>query len=195
MSGDIIGVRTRSKVTGKGLFEVIRDHYPRWVVRTSLIVPVTAAAILALQVFGSYVLIRKIFRWLAVVLFAYAAAAFLAKPHWPSVLRGSLIPTLRMDREYLSWLVAVIGTTLSAYLYTWQSNEEVEEEIEMGRRELHQRQGATRHELRQSRWDIAFGMLFSNLGAAYDCCQVFGWKHGVHARPSEAKSFYFLIAL
>jgi hypothetical protein len=51
---------------------------------------------------------------------------------------------VHFDRDFLSLLVAVIGTSLSAYLYTWQSNEDVEEEIAMGRRRLHDRVGATR---------------------------------------------------
>jgi len=127
-----------------------------------VVVP-TTAAILLLQVFGSYTLIRRVFRWLALVLFAYVGAAFMAQPDWYPVLRGTIVPTIRTDKEFLSLLVAVIGTTLSAYLYTWQSNEEVEEEIAMGRHRLEQRRGATREELRQSRWDVTLGMLFSNI--------------------------------
>lgn len=183
------------QVAGKGLFEVIKEHYPRWVLYPSLVgvligntieagadlggigaavgvllpsVPLpaivvpTGLAILALQLWGSYLLIRKIFRWLALALLAYVGSAVLAHPDWREVLRGTLVPTLRFDREYLSLLVAVIGTTLSAYLYTWQSNEEVEEEIALGRHSVSERRGATREELRQSRWDIAIGMLFSN---------------------------------
>jgi Mn2+/Fe2+ NRAMP family transporter len=202
-----------------------------------------------LQVFGSYTLIRSVFRWLALSLFAYAGAAFLAKPDWGAVWRGTLVPTLHFNLEFLSLLVAVVGTTLSAYLYTWQSNEEVEEEIAMGRRRLYERRGATRAELRESRRDIGMGMLFSNIimyfiilstastlhvqgrteistaadaaealkplagnvagilfavgvvavgflavpimttGAAYDVCQALGWKHGLHAKPREAKQF------
>jgi Mn2+/Fe2+ NRAMP family transporter len=91
------------------------------------------------------------------------AAAVLAKPDPAEVLRGTFIPTLRFDREFLSLLVAIIGTTLSAYLYTWQSNEEVEEEIAKGRTTLEQRKGATKTELRESRRDLLWGMLFSNL--------------------------------
>src|SRR5439155_17884800 len=108
-----------------------------------LIVVPTAVTILALQVWGSYVLIRKIFRWLALTLLSYIGAALMSKPDWPEVLRGTFLPSIQLNQQFLSLLVAVIGTTLSAYLYTWQSNQEVEEEIAMGRRELHQRRGAT----------------------------------------------------
>lgn len=217
-----------------------------------IIVPVTVA-IFALQVWGSYEFIRNIFRWLALTLLAYVGAAILAKPDLGEVIKGTLIPTIRFDAEFLSLLVAVVGTTLSAYLYTWQSNQEVEEEIAMGRRRLSQRQGATKQELKHTRADVISGMFFSNLvmyfiilstastlfkagtreintaaeaaealrplagdaatilfalgvigvgflavpimttGAAYDLCQVVGWKHSLHAKPSEAKKFYAAI--
>jgi NRAMP (natural resistance-associated macrophage protein)-like metal ion transporter len=183
------------QVSGRGLFQAIRDFMPRWVLWATLtgvmigntieaaadlggmaaainlfvplpipliVVPV-ALVILALQIWGSYRLIRNVFRWLALSLLAYIAAAVLAQPDAAAVLRGTLIPTLRFDRQFLSLLVAIIGTTLSAYLYTWQSNEEVEEEIAMGRTTLRQRTGATRSELRESRRDILWGMLFSNV--------------------------------
>jgi NRAMP (natural resistance-associated macrophage protein)-like metal ion transporter len=219
-----------------------------------IIIPVTAA-IFALQVWGSYELIRNIFRWLALTLLAYVGAAILAKPDLLEVIKGTFIPTIRFDQKFLSLLVAVVGTTLSAYLYTWQSNQEVEEEIAMGRRRLSQRKGATKQELKDTRTDVISGMFFSNVvmyfiilstastlfksggateinsaaeaaealrplagnaasalfalgvigvgflavpvmttGAAYDLCQVVGWKHSLHAKPSEAKKFYGAIA-
>jgi Mn2+/Fe2+ NRAMP family transporter len=127
-----------------------------------IVVPI-ALTILALQIWGSYQLIRNLFRWLALALLAYVVAAVLARPDPMAVLRGTLIPTIRFDSEFLSLLVAIIGTTLSAYLYTWQSNEEVEEEIAQGRETLEVRQGATRRELRETRRDILWGMAFSNL--------------------------------
>jgi NRAMP (natural resistance-associated macrophage protein)-like metal ion transporter len=183
------------QVTGRGLFHVVRDHYPRWVLYPALIgvligntieaaadiggmaaalgllVPVPTGgitvtvtlAVLALQVWGSYALIRGVFRWLALSLLAYVVAALLAKPELGPVLAGTFIPRVQFTAEYLSMLVAVIGTTLSAYLYTWQSNQEVEEEIAQGRTRLEQRQGATEEELRRSRTDIVIGMFFSNL--------------------------------
>ena len=90
-------------------------------------------------------------------------AAVLARPDPGEVLRGTFVPNIQFNREFLSILVAIIGTTLSAYLYTWQSNEEVEEEIALGRTTLEERQGASRRELRETRRDIFWGMAFSNL--------------------------------
>jgi Mn2+/Fe2+ NRAMP family transporter len=218
-----------------------------------LIVVAVAAIILVLQIWGSYELIRNVFRWLALTLFAYVASAVLAKPDISEVIRGTFVPSIQFSREFLSILVAIIGTTLSAYLYTWQTNVEVEEEIAKGRTKLAQREGATSQELRQSRIDILIGMFFSNLimyfiilstgatlhkagqtdietaaqaaealrpiagdaagilfaagiisvgflavpimttGAAYDLCQVLGWKSSLHAKPKDAKRFYALI--
>ncbi|MBZ9984636.1 MULTISPECIES: Nramp family divalent metal transporter [unclassified Mesorhizobium] len=183
------------QVSGRGLFKVISDFYPRWLLWSVLVgvligntieaaadlgamsaavvlfVPLpsnsvvigVAMIILALQMFGSYKLIRNIFRWLALALLAYVVSAVLAKPDVVSVLRGTLLPKIEFSREYLSIIVAIIGTTLSAYLYTWQSNQEVEEEIAKGRTSLEERKGATEGELRRSRRDILIGMIFSNL--------------------------------
>jgi Mn2+/Fe2+ NRAMP family transporter len=80
-----------------------------------------------------------------------------------SVMKGTLIPTIQFNTEFLSILVAIIGTTLSAYLYTWKSNEEVEEEIAKGRTSVRERKGTTHSELRSTRIDVWIGMLFSNL--------------------------------
>jgi Mn2+/Fe2+ NRAMP family transporter len=131
--------------------------------RFEVLVTVIGLLIFGLQWLGSYRTIRNVFRVLALTLLSYVAAAFLAHPDWSRVLRGTVVPTLRFDREFLSLLVAITGTSLSAYLYTWQSNQEVEEEIEMGRTRLRDRVGATRRELRDSRRDILYGMVFSNV--------------------------------
>lgn len=68
---------------------------------------------------------------------------------------------LRLDAEFLSLLVAMMGASLSAYVYSWQTNQEVQEEIAAGRRTAEERQGATRRELRESRQDVTSGMFFS----------------------------------
>ena len=183
------------QVYGKGLFAIVRDRYPRWVLyplvlgaftgnvieaaanlggigaALNLLVPVpigvivvaAATTILAFQLFGSYALLRRLFRWLALALFAYVAAALLARPDPLEVLRGTFVPRIRFDAEFLSMVVACIGTSLSAYIYTWQSNQEVEEEIAQGRHSLRARKGVTDAELRGTRRDVMVGMLFSNL--------------------------------
>lgn len=127
------------------------------------IIVATALVVLVLQVWGSYALIRNVLRLLALSLITYVASAVLARPNWPEVLHHTVVPALHFDRASLSMLVAIIGTTLSAYLYTWQSNEEVEEKIAIGRRRLSDRRGATRAELTHSWWDVVVGMLFSNV--------------------------------
>jgi Mn2+/Fe2+ NRAMP family transporter len=119
--------------------------------------------IFAIQYFGSYTLIRKLFRWLAIALFAYGAAAILARPDPVEVLRATFIPQLRIDAQSLSLIVACIGTSLSAYVYTWQSNQEVEEQIAIGRRRLWQRKGATAQEMKRTSRDVLAGMIFSNI--------------------------------
>lgn len=122
-----------------------------------------AAIIFAFQFFGSYALLRNIFRWLTLALFAYVAAAILAKPNVVEVLRYTLIPHVSFSVEFLSMIVACIGTSLSAYIYTWQSNQEVEDQIAEGRRKLSQRKGASDEELHRTRRDVLIGMAFSNV--------------------------------
>ncbi|BAI95937.1 putative cation tansporter [Sphingobium indicum UT26S] len=128
-----------------------------------LIVVGAAAIIFALQYFGSYMLIRRVFRWLALILLAYVAAAVMARPDPVAVLRATFIPALRIDAQSLSLIVACIGTSLSAYIYTWQSNQEVEEQIALGRRRPWQRKGATASEMKRTSRDVLTGMIFSNL--------------------------------
>lgn len=128
-----------------------------------VLVAASAGVIYTIQYFGSYTTIRIVFRWLAMVLFAYVAAAVLAQPDLNAVLYNTFIPHVRLDTDFLAIIVACIGTSLSAYIYTWQSNQEVEEEIAIGRRRLWQRKGATRRELMHTRRDILTGMIFSNV--------------------------------
>jgi len=129
----------------------------------AVLLPAIACSILVVQVWGSYALIRNVFRLLALALLAYVGAAFLTRPPLGEVVRATFVPHIVFDREFLALLVAIMGTSLSAYLYTWQSNEEVEEEIAMGRRRLEDRIGATPAELRHSAWDVVAGMMFSTV--------------------------------
>jgi NRAMP (natural resistance-associated macrophage protein)-like metal ion transporter len=127
-----------------------------------MIVPI-ALIIVVLQIWGSYRLISRIFKWLALTLFAYIGAAILAHPPWREVLKATFIPHLSFDGKYLLTLVAILGTTISPYLFFWESSQEVEEEIEMGRKTEEERQGATYAELHRAVWDTNIGMFFCNL--------------------------------
>src|SRR5262249_29375700 len=100
-----------------------------------LIVPI-GATILALQIFGSYDVITRCFKWLTLGLLAYIGAALFSHPDWGDVLRGTFVPTFSLDPVYVSTLVAIFGTTISPYMFFWQPGQEVEEEIEHGRATL-----------------------------------------------------------
>jgi NRAMP (natural resistance-associated macrophage protein)-like metal ion transporter len=127
-----------------------------------LVLPI-ALGILALQLFGSYRLIARVFKWLTLALFAYIGSAFLARPDWAEVLSATFIPTIRLDHTFLLTLVAILGTTISPYLFFWQATQEVEEEVGMGRTQLWRRRGATDPELRYAALDVNVGMAFSVL--------------------------------
>jgi NRAMP (natural resistance-associated macrophage protein)-like metal ion transporter len=129
---------------------------------TYLIVPISLV-IIALQFWGSYHLISRVFKWLTLALIAYIGAAFLARPDWSRVLKSTFIPHLSLDGKYLTTLVAILGTTISPYLFFWQASEEVEEEISMGRKTLQERRGATYAELRNATLDTEVGMFICNI--------------------------------
>jgi NRAMP (natural resistance-associated macrophage protein)-like metal ion transporter len=127
-----------------------------------LIVPI-ALSIIALQVWGSYRFIANVFKWLTLALFAYVVSAFFCKPDLGQVLRATLIPSFPWNRAFLALTVGILGTTISPYMFFWQSNQEVEEEIAAGRKTLAQRKGATDAELKYAALDVNLGMLVSNL--------------------------------
>lgn len=128
----------------------------------ALVFPI-AVAIVVLQVWGSYRLIVHVFKWLTLSLFAYVIAAFLAGPDWGRVLYATIVPQIRFDNVYVTTLVAILGTTISPYLFFWEASEEVEEEKSEGRRSIVARRGVTDAELRAEKIDTVSGMLFCNV--------------------------------
>jgi NRAMP (natural resistance-associated macrophage protein)-like metal ion transporter len=132
----------------------------------ALIVPI-ALGLLAVQIWGSYRLIATVFKWLCLALFAYIGAALFAHPNAAAVLRGTFFPHIHWDATSLTMLVAILGTTISPYMFFWQANQEVEEDIALGRRYLWQRRGTTDTELTYAAWDVNAGMIFSNLVAYF----------------------------
>ena len=129
---------------------------------SAIVVPV-ALLIVIIEIWGSYRLIVRIFKWLTLTLFAYVIAALLARPDWSEVLYATVVPHISLDREYVTTLVAILGTTISPYLFFWEASEEVEEEKNEGRTSIKKRLGATEAELRAEKWDTVTGMVFCNL--------------------------------
>ena len=125
-------------------------------------VPLFGLGTLAITVYASYATFARYLKWLTAVLFAYVLAAFLARPDWGQALRASVIPSVGWDAPTVATLVAILGTTISPYLFFWQASQEVEEERARGRRTVAQRRGATEHELRDARLDVVTGIGFSN---------------------------------
>src|SRR6266853_2218573 len=128
-----------------------------------LVVPV-ALLIIALQVFATYATIFKVFKWLTLALFAYVITSFFAHPPLLEVLRATVIPHIEFSKDFVMALVAVLGTTISPYLFFWQASSEVDELAAVGATNPQAgRHGLRLSELRAARTDVLIGMAFSNL--------------------------------
>jgi Mn2+/Fe2+ NRAMP family transporter len=127
------------------------------------VVPV-ALLIIGMQVFATYATIFKIFKWLTLALFAYVITAFFAHPPLLEVLKATVIPHIEFSKDFIMALVAVLGTTLSPYLFFWQASSEVDELAAAGTTNPQTgRHGLRRAELQAARTDVLIGMAFSNL--------------------------------
>jgi Mn2+/Fe2+ NRAMP family transporter len=110
-----------------------------------------------------YQQIANVLKWLVLVLFAYPVTAFVVGANWGQVLHDTVIPSLPRSREEWAMLVAILGTTISPYLFFWQASEEVEEEKAAGQNTLAKRRGATPEELGLRNIDVGVGAFFSNM--------------------------------
>jgi Mn2+/Fe2+ NRAMP family transporter len=119
-------------------------------------------AIVVATVFFRYHSIASILKWLALTLFAYVITAFVVGPDWRAVAHDTFIPSLPKGHAAWAMMVAILGTTISPYLFFWQASQEVEEQKAAGRRMV-ARRGATRQELGVRGMDVGVGTLFSNL--------------------------------
>jgi len=125
--------------------------------------------ITTLLVLGSFARISLVFKLLCAALLAYLVVAVLVTRQWGSVLSHTIIPHLELNKAYLALLVAVLGTTISPYLFLWQSAhrlEEMRDEPEGGAKAVslkRQSPARARRKQRTSRLDVFAGMTFSNL--------------------------------
>jgi NRAMP (natural resistance-associated macrophage protein)-like metal ion transporter len=110
-----------------------------------------------------YQQIANVLKWLVLVLFAYPITAFVVGADWGRVAHDTLIPSIPHTKDEWSMIVAILGTTISPYLFFWQASEEVEEEKAAGQNTLAKRRGATRQELELRNIDVGVGAFFSNI--------------------------------
>ncbi len=115
-----------------------------------LVVPLAAAGLWYLVIFGSYAWVEKIFLTMSLVFFAYPVAAILARPDWGAVARGAFIPSIQTDQAYLFLLVGLLGTTISPFMLFFQQSSTVE-------------RGVARRHYGPERLDAHTGAIFSNL--------------------------------
>ncbi len=118
---------------------------------------------MALQIFTPYAKYARYLKWLAMVLLAYIASAILAHLNWSDVLAHAFIPAITFDKDQLLLICAILGTTISPYLFFWQTSQEVEEGILKGQTTIKMRQGTTPKDLRAMRVDVWSGMFLSNV--------------------------------
>ncbi len=120
---------------------------------------------LGLQVFVPYRRYVTVLKWLTLPLLAYVALAFVVHVNWAQALKGTLLPEIQWhSKDYLTTVVAILGTTISPYLFFWQASQEVEE---IGRvpadHALCDAPEQARREIRRMKLDTWVGMGFSNL--------------------------------
>ncbi|MBV8598995.1 MAG: divalent metal cation transporter, partial [Actinobacteria bacterium] len=155
ITGDLLAV-------GSGM--TLLHAGPTWL--WALLAGVTVTALVLL---GSFAVIAKVFKLLCLALLAYIAVLVVAHPNWASVLKHSLVPPLHYSSAYLAILIAVLGTTISPYLFFWQSAHRIEElrdDPDGGDEPVPLDDlppGKAREKKRTSRFDVFGGIAFSNI--------------------------------
>lgn len=116
------------------------------------------------QIFFDYKRYVAILKWLTLTLFAYVIALAVVHVPWLTALRGLVVPSISFDGQFLTTLVAILGTTISPYLFVWQSSQEAEDQrIDAQKRPLKQDATGQKKELQRIRIDTLVGMAMSNI--------------------------------
>jgi len=163
---------------------------------------------LGLQIFTPYVRYARYLKWLALVLFSYIASALLAHLDWHTVLQHSYIPNFTFSKESFIIICAILGTTISPYLFFWQTSQEVEEQILRGKTTLRLRRAALpKGHVRSMRIDVWSGMFLSQIVMFFiiAACGGILYQHGITEirtaadaaqalKPFAGNATYFLFA-
>lgn len=188
-------------VTGDGLATILKKHYSRKVLFTSVMLVVVANTVnigsdlaamaatvqlftpnlpfvglavffaivcVALQIFVPYRQYAKFLKWLAIALFAYPITAFIVGQPWGEVLKNTFVPNISLDKDTVYIMVGILGTTISPYLFFWNTSEVVEDEVESGRIKASGGTGTPRISksfIRKIRLDNIAGMTLASVSA------------------------------
>ncbi|MBI2085704.1 Nramp family divalent metal transporter [Candidatus Daviesbacteria bacterium] len=164
---------------------------------------------LALQIFTSYDSYAKYLKWLALVLLSYVFSALTVNMDWNEVWQRAIIPTIVFSKDQIFLITGILGTTISPYLFFWQTSQEVEEQILGGKTTLKLRQEETTlKEVRNMRTDVWSGMFLSNLVMFFIIAATAAtlYSHGITnittaaqaaeaLRPIAGEQVYLLFAL
>ncbi len=164
---------------------------------------------LGLQIFTTYAKYAKYLKYLAMILFAYVASALLAHLNWHQVAIHAVLPSVNFSKSQLLLICAILGTTISPYLFFWQTSQEVEEQILDGKTTVKLRQEETTDsEIKNMRTDVWSGMFLSNVVMFFiiAACAATLFTHGITniatsaqaaeaLRPLAGDSAYFLFAI
>ncbi|UTD26663.1 NRAMP family divalent metal transporter [Bradyrhizobium sp. WD16] len=116
------------------------------------------------QIFLDYRRYSAVLKWLTLSLFAYVAALGFAKVHWSEAIMGVLLPRIEWSSGFLTTLVAILGTTISPYLFFWQASQEAEDQrVDPRKHPLVAHPAGAASEFHRIRTDTVAGMAFSNL--------------------------------
>jgi NRAMP (natural resistance-associated macrophage protein)-like metal ion transporter len=162
-----------------------------------------------LQIYLPYARYAHYLKWLAMILLTYIASAIMAHLDWASVLQGAFHPSIQWNKEQIILICAILGTTISPYLFFWQTSQEVESQILEGKTTVAQRKHSINpHAIRAMRLDVWTGMLLSNVVMFFiiAACGAILFPQGItqiHTaseaaealRPFAGDATYFLFAL
>jgi Mn2+/Fe2+ NRAMP family transporter len=163
---------------------------------------------LFLQIFTPYVRYARYLKWLAMVLLAYVLSAILAHLNWGNVLGHTFVPSVHFHKNELVLICAILGTTISPYLFFWQTSQEVEEQILAGKTTVKERSTATDPaDIKSMRVDVWSGMFLSEVVMFFiiAACGGILYAHGITniqsaaqaaeaLRPFAGNATYFLFA-
>lgn len=143
-----------------------------------------AAICVTLQIFVPYRRYAKILKWLAIVLFAYPVTAFLVGQPWPEVIKHTFVPHMEFNSTTIYLVVGLLGTTISPYLFFWNTSEIVEDEVKLhrlGAPSTNALPKISKHFIKSVRLDTFVGMALATVTAWFIviCCAAVLNAHGV----------------